>query len=138
MPFRFFAQLSLKNLIVLSLLAVGLLPLGAIIGVNLPMVAGKLEQLTELERLSEIEDQVDFLEKTIEHRKENLRTITALPGATDLFSDSNASLLDPKKIKQRMGGMFSRWLPPDSAVQTIVMVNAAGEVVNNWSVNGNE
>ncbi len=132
MPSSFLTKLNLKTLIALCLLAVGILPLASSIAINFPSVASKLEQLSELERINELEEQVASLEKTIEHRKANLRTITALPGAAELFSDAQVRLLDPKKINKRMGFMLSRWLQPDSGVKAIVMVREGGEIVSNW------
>ncbi len=135
---RFFAQFSLKTCISLCLFCVGILPLAGIILFNLPVIAHKVEQLTVLERVNELEDRVAFLETIIEHRKANLSTITALPGTAELFSDPAVRLLDPQKIKERMAFMFSRWLPQGSGVGAIIMVNGAGEVVSNWNLNGND
>jgi signal transduction histidine kinase/ActR/RegA family two-component response regulator len=136
MPQRLSSRLSLKGFIILTLLLVGLAPLAASVAVNMPMVVAKLEQLGELERLNELEQQVTALARSMEHRKENLRTINALPGTADLFSDPADLLLDPKNIKQRMGVMFSRWLSPEAGVEAVFMVNAAGAPVGNWGVNG--
>lgn len=138
MPPQFFARFSLKNLIALCLFCVGILPLAGVIALNLPTVTRKIEQITTLEHFREIEEQAVFLETNIEHRKVNLSTIIALPGVADLFSDAADRFLDSKKIKQRMGDMFGRWLPLDSGVKGIVIINAAGEVVSNWNLNGND
>ncbi len=138
MSSRFFARLSLKTIIALALLSVGLLPLLSSVSVNLPMVAGKLEQLNELERIHELDDQVAILAKAIDHRKENLRTITALPGVADLFSDRAVRLFDSQKINQRLGQMFRRWLPLGSGVQAVIMVNGAGDVVGSWALSGDD
>lgn len=135
MPSRFFAQFSLKTVIVCALFGVGLLPLVFNIVFNLPVVSSKIQQLTELERVHSLEGQVSHLEKTIEHRKANLRTITVLPGAVELFSDPAARFLDPKNIKKRMGAMYKRWLATDTGVQAIIMVNDDGDVVGNWGLN---
>ncbi len=127
---------SLKGLIILGLFCVGILPLIGLVSITLPTITEKIEQLTELERVAELEDQVAFLETTIEHRKADLRTITALPGTAELFSDPASQVLDPKKIQQRMTFMLKRWLPAEYGVKAIILINNAGKVINNWEMNG--
>ncbi len=133
MPHRFLEKFKLKTLIAFALLFVGLLPLVSSIALNLPTVSSKLEQLAELERVNELEEQVALLEKAIEHRKSNLRAIAPLRGTVELLSDTTA--LDPQKIKQFMGDMLERWTSADSGVQAIFLANGRGEVVANWGVN---
>ncbi len=137
MTHRLFSLFNLKSLIALCLFGVGILPLIGLVTINLPTVIQKLEQLTELERVDEIKDQVALLETTIEHRKADLRTITALPGATDLFSDASTRTLDPIKINQRMTFMFQHWLPPELGVKAIILINGSGEVMSNWGLDAN-
>ena len=116
-------RLPLKTFIALCLLIVGLLPLVSSISVNFPTVARKIEQLSQLERVNELEEKVVLLERAIEHRKANLRTITALPGTAELFSEQGEQPLNPKQINERLGFLFRHWLPADSGVKAIIMVN---------------
>ncbi len=136
MLLKFFTRFSLKSSLVLALLLVGVLPLLCFIAINLPSVAAKVDQLARLEGVHALEEEVALLAKTIEHRRADLRTITALPGVADLFSDPAESRLPFRAIKQRIGLMFQRWQAPGSGVEKVVMFDAAATLVGLWPLNG--
>jgi diguanylate cyclase (GGDEF)-like protein/PAS domain S-box-containing protein len=122
-------RLRLRTIILLSLLGLGLMPLGVHMGFHAPEVFGLLKSSASRSSLEHVASHAQTVAQHLDRRLEMARMLAALPGPRDLLGAEpapGARLLTADEAAARLSAVARRWLGDTQDVTEIAVVDADG------------
>jgi diguanylate cyclase (GGDEF)-like protein/PAS domain S-box-containing protein len=122
-------RLRLRTIILLSLLGLGLMPLGVHMGFHAPEVFALLKSSASRLSLDHVASHAQTVAQHLERRREMARMLAALPGSRDLLGAEaapGARPLPPDEAAARLSAFAQRWLGDTADVAEVAVIDAGG------------
>jgi len=124
-------RLPFRVVLFLAVLFTGLFPLALSISLNLSKVLDKFTELTEVEHVNQLNEQVHGMELLLRRYKEDMRIIGQLPGVRSLVSTEEYRHIPPGAIKKQLTALFGN-LFSEKNLEELVIINAGSQIRYSW------
>jgi len=122
-------RLRLRTLILISLLALGLMPLGVHMGFHAPEVFALLQSSAARSSREHVGSHAQDVAQHLRRRLETVQMLAALPGPRELLGAEpppGARPLTPEQAAVRLAGVVQRWLGDADDVTEVSVVGPDG------------
>jgi PAS domain S-box-containing protein len=124
-------RLPFKVVLFLAVLLIGLSPLALSISLNLSKVLAKFTELTEVEHVNQMNDQVHEMEFLLRRYKEDMRIIGQLPGVRSLVSAKEYRHAGPVIIKKQLTTLLGN-LFGGKNMEELSVITAGSQINYTW------
>ncbi len=124
-------RLPFKVVLFFAVLFIGLAPLLLSVSLNLSKVLAKFSELTEVEHVNQLNEQVHDMEFLLRRYEEDMRIIGQLPGVRSLVSVEEYRHARPVVIKKQLAALFGN-LFNEKNMEELVIINADSQIKYNW------